>query len=40
MKTVVKVQKRGVVTIPVEVREALEIREGDFLEIDVSKITK
>jgi len=38
MKAVVKVGKRGAVTIPREVREALGIRAGDLVELDVVRL--
>jgi len=40
MKSVVKVKARGQVTIPIEIREALDIKEGDLLEIDIKKVSK
>jgi len=40
MRTAVKVRKRYIVTIPEEIREVMNIREGDILEIDIQKISK
>ena len=40
MKTVVKVKTKGQVTIPVELREALGLKEGDLIEIEVVKVSK
>mgnify|MGYP005857687391 FL=1 len=33
-----KMRQRGVVTIPEEVREALELKEGDQLKLTVEKL--
>lgn len=37
MKATVQIQKRFQVTVPEAIRNALDLREGDFLEIDVRK---
>lgn len=38
MNTIVQLKKRGQIVIPEAVRIALELKEGDLLDIDVKKI--
>ena len=38
MKTIVRLIKRGQVIIPEKVREAMRLKEGDLLEINIEKI--
>lgn len=40
MRFVKKVNERGVVTLPAEVREALGVDEGDIVEFDVLGVVK
>ena len=36
MATLVKVTRSGQITIPVAIRQALDIREGDYVEVDLA----
>ena len=36
MTTLVKVTRSGQITIPVAIRQALDIREGDYVEVDLA----
>lgn len=38
MKATVQIQKRFQVTVPEAVKRLLDLKEGDFLELDISKI--
>jgi AbrB family looped-hinge helix DNA binding protein len=40
MRFVKKVNERGVVTLPTEVREALGVEEGDIVEFEVLRIAR
>ena len=40
MKCVVKLRKRGQVTIPREVLEALSLKPGELLELDVARVQR
>lgn len=40
MRFVKKVNERGVVTLPAEVREALGVDEGDIVEFEVLRVVK
>lgn len=40
MRFVKKVNDRGVLTLPTEVREALGVEEGDIVEFEVLKVVK
>jgi bifunctional DNA-binding transcriptional regulator/antitoxin component of YhaV-PrlF toxin-antitoxin module len=35
---IVKIRNRGMITIPITVRESLKLRTGDIVEIDIKKI--
>ncbi len=37
MRTTIQLKKRGIVIIPEAVRNALKLKEGDFLEIDIQR---
>jgi len=38
MKTTVTVQGRWLITIPKSIREGLNLKQGDILELDISKV--
>ncbi len=40
MRFVKKVNERGVVTLPTEIREALGVEEGDIVEFEVLRIAR
>jgi len=40
MRATVKLRKRGQVTIPGEIREAMDLKENDLLEIDVLAVSR
>jgi AbrB family looped-hinge helix DNA binding protein len=40
MKTTIEMKKRGQIVIPEAVRKALELKEGDILEINIEKYEK
>jgi AbrB family looped-hinge helix DNA binding protein len=40
MKTTRRMKKRGQIVIPETVREALDLRDGDILEINIEKYVK
>lgn len=40
MRFVKKVNERGVVTLPAEIREALDVVEGDIVEFEVLGVVK
>jgi len=40
MKTTIRMKKRGQVVIPETVRAALDLEEGDILQVDIEKYVK
>ncbi len=40
MKATVQVRKRFQVTIPESIREAFELKEDDFIEVDITPVKK
>ena len=40
MYFVVKIRDKGSITIPITVRESLNLKTGDIVEIDINKIEK
>jgi AbrB family looped-hinge helix DNA binding protein len=40
MKTTIRMKKRGQIVIPETVREALDLQDGDILEINIEKYVK
>lgn len=40
MRFVKRINDRGVVTLPAEIREALDVEEGDIVEFEVLKVIK
>ena len=38
MYFIVKIRNRGMITIPITIRESLKLETGDIVEIDIKKI--